>query len=61
MIGLLVGSWVRGFPAAANTWDSLGYAYKMQGDEAKAINYYERALKLDPEFPSAIEALAELR
>jgi tetratricopeptide (TPR) repeat protein len=31
------------------------------GDKAKAIEYYEKALRIDPKFPSSIEALKKLK
>jgi CubicO group peptidase (beta-lactamase class C family) len=48
------------YAASANTWDSLGYAYREKGDREQAIQYYKKALKLDPEFRSAVQALSEL-
>jgi len=48
------------YPDSANTWDSLGYAYRQAGDLDNARRYYRRALSKDPEFDSAREALAEL-
>jgi CubicO group peptidase (beta-lactamase class C family) len=48
------------YPDSANTWDSLGYAYRRAGDSQKAIEFYRMALDRDPEFPSAKKALAEL-
>lgn len=36
------------FPAAANTWDSLGEAFLTAGWPAQAIEHYERSLALDP-------------
>jgi CubicO group peptidase (beta-lactamase class C family) len=48
------------YPESANTWDSLGYAYKLAGNRDKAIENYKAALKLDPEFASAKTALKQL-
>jgi tetratricopeptide (TPR) repeat protein len=48
------------YPDSANTWDSLGYAYRHVGDTEQAIANYRKALRRDPEFPSAVEAMAEL-
>jgi tetratricopeptide (TPR) repeat protein len=48
------------YPDSANTWDSVGYAYRQTGDTTKAIEYYREALKRDPEFASAKQALEEL-
>ena len=48
------------YPDSANTWDSLGYAYKLAGQREKAIEAYKAALERDSEFPSAKTALKEL-
>jgi CubicO group peptidase (beta-lactamase class C family) len=48
------------YPESANTWDSLGSAYRQAGNTKRAIEYYRMALERDPEFPSAKKALAEL-
>lgn len=48
------------YPSSANTWDSLGLAYRETGDLEQAVHYYRKALAVDPAFPSALEALAEL-
>lgn len=50
-----------GFPKDANTFDSLGEAYKENGQHELAIINYEKALELDPESKTAKEMLAELR
>ena len=49
------------YPESANTWDSVGYAYRAKGDVKKAMENYRKALIVDPKFPSAVEALAELK
>ena len=49
------------YPESANTWDSVGYAYRAEGDSKKALKYYRKALAVDPKFTSAVEALAELQ
>jgi tetratricopeptide (TPR) repeat protein len=49
------------FPQSANTYDSLGEAYLSSGDKAMAIEYYEKALAIDPKLTSAIEALKKLK
>ena len=51
----------RRVPRSANAFDSLGEAYRAQGDRELAIRSYEKALELDPNMRSAIEALKELR
>jgi CubicO group peptidase (beta-lactamase class C family) len=48
------------YPQAANTWDSLGYAYQALGDKARARESYRQALRLDAGFASARDALARL-
>ena len=37
------------FPDSANAWDSLAEAYLKTGDKAKALEYYNKALKIDPD------------
>lgn len=37
------------FPKSANTWDSLGEAYWRAGQRDQAIQYYNKAIELDPE------------
>jgi CubicO group peptidase (beta-lactamase class C family) len=49
------------FPTSANAQDSLGEAYEIAGNAAAARVAYERALKLDPDFRHAADALAKLR
>ncbi len=48
------------YPQSANTWDSLGYAYREQGKRKAAIRNYKKALSIDPAFASAVRALQEL-
>ncbi|HXV76744.1 MAG TPA: serine hydrolase [Candidatus Polarisedimenticolaceae bacterium] len=48
------------YPQSANTWDSLGYAWRVRGDDEQALEYYRLALERDPGFPSAVAAVAEL-
>jgi len=52
---------VARFPKSANTYDSLAEAYLAVGDKAKAIEFYEKALAIDPKFPTAVEALKRLK
>ncbi|MCB0276610.1 MAG: serine hydrolase, partial [Calditrichaeota bacterium] len=49
------------FPDAANCYDSLGEAYLQSGDKKAALANYGKALDLDPDLPSAREAVARLR
>lgn len=37
------------FPHSANTWDSLAESYLKLNNKEKAIEYYEKAIKMDPE------------
>ena len=48
------------FPDVANTWDSLGQAWREKGDREKALAYYRKALEIRPGFPSAKKAIEEL-
>ena len=48
------------YPGSANTWDSLGKAYKVAGQTDKAIENYRAALQRDPDLYSARMALKEL-
>jgi len=52
---------VTRFPKSANTYDSLAEAYLAVGDKGKSIEFYEKALAVDPTLPSAIEALKRLK
>jgi Tfp pilus assembly protein PilF len=36
------------FPDSPNAWDSLAEAYLKTGDKTKALEYYNKALKMDP-------------
>jgi tetratricopeptide (TPR) repeat protein len=49
------------FSQSANVWDSLGEAYRASGDREAAIRSYQKAVELDPNQRSAIEALRILR
>jgi predicted Zn-dependent protease len=48
------------YPDSANVWDSLGEATAASGDTAHAVEYYRKALALDPDLGSAQRALARL-
>lgn len=52
---------VRKFPRSANAYDSLGEAYMNAGDQARAIENYEKSLKLNPKNTNAVEKLKELK
>jgi len=51
---------VEANPMSANALDSLGEAYATEGDRAKAIESYQRALQLDPKLESSRSALQRL-
>lgn len=51
---------VMAYPQSANTWDSRGEAYMLNGEKAKAILDYKKALGLDPYSMNAIKKLNEL-
>ncbi len=48
------------FPLSANCFDSLGEAYLTIGDKINAKYYYNKALKINPNMPSAISALKNM-
>jgi tetratricopeptide (TPR) repeat protein len=52
---------VLAFPESANVYDSLAEAYLANGNRKLAIENYEKALEIDPDFSSAIRALKEIR
>ncbi len=52
---------VHVYPQSANPYDSLGEAYMLGGDTARALENYEMALTLNPDMPSAIAALEKLK
>jgi cyclase len=52
---------IQAFPKSPNPYDSLADAYLTSGDKKLAIENYEKALSIDPDFPSAVEALKTLR
>lgn len=44
---------VEAYPKSANTYDSLAEAYLGAGEKKLAIDYYKRALEVDPNYPNA--------
>lgn len=52
---------VADYPQSANVYDSLGEAYKLNGDRELAIKNYERSVELDPKNAHGIEVLKTLR
>ncbi|HEX5966769.1 MAG TPA: serine hydrolase, partial [Pyrinomonadaceae bacterium] len=43
-------------PKEANLYDSTGEFYLRKGDKAKGLEYYQKALEVDPNFPNAAVA-----
>ena len=52
---------VEDYPQSSNTYDSLGEAYKVDGNKEMAIKNYERSIELNPKNAGGIEALKKLR
>src|SRR5262249_24286190 len=52
---------VADYPQSANTYDSLGEAYMINGDRELAIKNYERSIQLNPNNTNGIETLKKLR
>jgi pentatricopeptide repeat protein len=52
---------LEAYPQSANTYDSLAEAYLKKGNKDEAIKYYSKALEVNPNFASAIEALRQLK
>ncbi len=51
----------RVFPAAFNTWDSLGEAHMILGHDDEAIRCYERSLELNPDNTNAETMISRIR
>ena len=49
------------YPKSANVYDSLGDAYQAAGRKDDAIKSYEKALAIDPNYPSSVESIRKLR
>lgn len=43
-----------------NVWDSLGEAYWKKGDKEKALKYYKKALSMNPNLQTALDAVKKL-
>ena len=52
---------VESYPSSANVYDSLGDALVAAGRTDEALRSYEKALSIDPTYPSSIDALKRLR
>jgi CubicO group peptidase (beta-lactamase class C family) len=51
---------VKLFPEDANLWDSLGEVYFELGDKEKSLEYYQKALAMDPYMESAKEMIEKI-
>jgi tetratricopeptide (TPR) repeat protein len=51
---------VEMFPQGFNTYDSLGDAYRENGDKNLAIQNYKKSLELNPNFTPTVEKLKKL-
>jgi len=51
---------VTAYPESANTYDSLGEAYMINGDKELAVQNYRKSLEINPENENAIEKLKKL-
>jgi tetratricopeptide (TPR) repeat protein len=49
------------YPKSANVYDSLGDAYQAAGRKDDAIKSYEKALAIDPSYPSSLESIRKLK
>jgi tetratricopeptide (TPR) repeat protein len=52
---------VEDYPQSANTYDSLGEAYMIDGNKELAVRNYQRSIELDPKNTNGIETLKKLR
>src|SRR5262245_5510500 len=52
---------VADYPQSANSYDSLGEAYMVNGDRELAIKNYERSVELAPDNTNGVEMLKKLR
>ena len=52
---------VLAYPESANTYDSLGEAYMINGDKELAIQNYKKSLELNPDNQNAVQKLKQLK
>ncbi len=52
---------VEYYPNSANVYDSLGDAYQAAGKKDEAVKAYEKALSINPNYPSSLEAIKKLK
>lgn len=51
---------IDSYPGSANVYDSYGETLLLMGDTAKAVTYYEKAVKVDSTFQNAKDVLKKL-
>jgi tetratricopeptide (TPR) repeat protein len=51
---------VKLHPKEANLYDSIGEFYLNKGDKPNAIEYYNKALEVDPNFENAKRMLKKI-
>jgi cytochrome c-type biogenesis protein CcmH/NrfG len=51
---------IRLFPRSANAWDSLAEVTLEMGEREEALDFYRKALLVDPEFTNAAERIQEI-
>ncbi len=49
------------YPEEANLYDSIGEFYLEKGDRETSIQWYEKALEIDPDFENAQRMLKKIR
>jgi sugar lactone lactonase YvrE len=49
------------YPDSFNTWDSLAESYMNKGDDAKAIELYQKSLAINPANKNAADMIAKIR
>lgn len=52
---------VEAYPNSANVYDSLGDGYVNAGNREEAVKNYEKALQINPNYQSSIDALRRLK
>lgn len=52
---------VEAYPNSANAYDSLAEGYLLDGNRTEAIKNYEKAVELNPNFVSSLDALRKLK
>lgn len=49
------------YPESANTYDSVGHVYREMDEHEAAMTWYRKSLEVDPDFSTALKAVAELQ